>query len=183
MSQSVIARRYAKALFEVGKASDDTQQMVEALQRVASANQECPDLLPILSRQDLPTKKRHAIVVDLAAHLSLSPMLTHFLQLLIDKRRMDAFEEIVTAFQTLLDEANGVVTAIVTTATPIIDSQVLSQIESLVSRRTQRRVRVEAAVDTSLIGGVRLRVGDEVIDGSVMKELQRLREDLLRVEM
>ena len=181
MSLAVIGRRYARALFDIAWGQKAVAQFQDELARVEQAGRVLPDLFTMLAWEEVAPKKRHAVVDDLAGPLQLSPMVVNFLKVLIDKRRVFAFAEIVEAYEALAADAASIVTATVTTAAPLMDATILTEIESAIGKLKQKQVRVIPHVDPDLIGGVMIRVGDEVFDGSIAAELERMREQLLSV--
>lgn len=179
-SHAIIARRYSKALFEIAQQHGVIAVLLDDLKRVQQAAGECPELLVVLASVEFAPQQRKAVVDAVGTLLQLSATITNFIKLLIDKQRVQALREIVAAYQRLVDAQAGVITALVTTATPLIDSTVLSNVERVIGRLKGRCVRVESRVNPNLIGGITIRVGDEVFDGSVISDLRRVKEQLLR---
>lgn len=179
-SFAVIARRYAKALFGIARQHGTVTSLQDELARLHEVTIECVELMPVLHAAEFPPRQRKAVVDAVGRLMGLSATVVNLLKLLIDKQRIIALHEVIAAYHRLVDDDAGVITATVTTATPLIDCTILSNIERVIGRLKGRRVRVESAVDGGLIGGVMIRVGDEVFDGSVTAELRRMREQLLR---
>ncbi|MBI2344347.1 MAG: ATP synthase F1 subunit delta [Deltaproteobacteria bacterium] len=179
MAHTIIARRYAKALLDVARQHNLVTPYLEELQRLAVAMEVAPELLPVLADEGIRTRERQAVARNVAVLLECGPMVTNLLSLLIDKRRMEHLPHIVHLYRQLVDDMRGVVEATVTTAATLIDTAILTQIESILGRLTQHRVRIVATVDPALIGGVAVRVGDHVYDGSIASQLRRMRQELL----
>ncbi len=182
MSIAVLGRRYAKAFFEVAVARNAVGPMQEDLLKVQDAAAQVPDLLATLSNEESVLKNRHAVVDDLAKYLQLQDATKNLLKVLIDRRRLFCFDALVRAYQALAADAAGLVTAFVTTASPLIDAQILGEVERVIGQRKHKQVKVVADVNAKLMGGVMIRVGDEIFDGSIAAELRRVREHLLRAE-
>ena len=103
----------------------------------------------------------------------------HFLQFLIDQRRLVHFEAIHEEFERLANEASGLVTAHVRAASEL-DERKQDRLRRALSQRTGREVRLDIRVDPSLVGGAIATVGDMVFDGSVRTQLGRLRSTLTK---
>jgi F-type H+-transporting ATPase subunit delta len=96
-----------------------------------------------------------------------------FLAVLADNRRLAVLPEIAGLFDALRAEAEHVVKAVITSATPLADGE-LDSIKASLARRFGRQVEVSTAVDPALIGGAVIDAGDVVIDGSLRTKLERL---------
>jgi len=128
---------------------------------------------PVISRE-----KKAAIVKTLFAE-RLQPIMLHFLLLLVEKRREYIFPLIVTAYQSLRDEHMGVSEAHIRSAKTMSEAEqknVTTALEAL----TGRRIRLQVEVVPDLIGGIVIRVGDTVYDGSVVQQLRSLRHRMER---
>jgi F-type H+-transporting ATPase subunit delta len=119
--------------------------------------------------------------MDLAARLApeLRPETQNLMRLLIEHHRTREMPEIRREFDRLADEASGVVTATMTTAIPLEESE-RRRYEQLLSRKLERQVKLAIQTDASMIGGASIQIGDHLVDASVKTRLDRLREDLLR---
>lgn len=172
---SSAARRYAEAVFQLGEEAgtlDQWQQDLETLSQVASD----PGVLAILENQKQPLESRAALV-DRALG-SMSPLARNLTQLLLSRERFGLLPQIAAVFGELLDRRNQVVRARVTTAVPLTEEERRAVITRLLEMTGARDVRLESAVDPALIGGMVLRVGDKLIDGSTRSRLIQLRRQL-----
>lgn len=177
---SVVASRYARALVDIlfspGAAltpADATGQLREVEAMLAGSH----DLhILLLSPAVAPSKKR-AVVGRLATPLGLATVVRNFLFVLIDHRRVGILSQIREAVEDIVDERMGLVRADVASAGELTAAQQV-MLESELSRRTGKRVRLEFRVDPSLVGGVVARIGSTVYDGSVRGALNTLRKNL-----
>lgn len=171
MSASV-ARRYAKALFEVAEAEQALEQTAAELQvlRALAADAQIAAALanPLLSAQ-----ARRALVGTIATHLTLRPATRNFLALLADQRRLDQLAGIATQFERILDARLNRVRATITTAAPLSEAQQQALVGAL-ERRLGRTVLAETNVDAQLLGGVQVDVAGTIYDGSVRTQLHAL---------
>lgn len=169
MSQALtLARPYARAAFaaasEAGNAATWSQALAFASQ--VAARPEAQRVLghPMLSSAD---------AVGLLVMDGADDGFTRFLGMLADNRRLPLLPEIAGLFEQLRAEADRIVKAKVTTATPASADE-LAAIREALKRRFGREVEIESAVDESLIGGAVIDAGDVVIDGSLKGKLHSL---------
>lgn len=171
------ARVYARALFEIGVANGDVAQVAEELHAVQAAIDALPPdlrgffLMPQLRRED---KRR---VVKLALGDKVGRTVIGLLDVLIDKRREALLDTIIASFDDLLDEHDGRVQAQVTSARTL-DADLADALRAALELRTQRRVVLHQRVDQSLIGGIRVSLGDQVLDGTLRRRLSDMRRTL-----
>ena len=168
---ATLARPYAEALCEVA-AKGDVQaalQQIDALAAVAADDQlrQFADSPKVTSQQ----------VFDLIASVVSTPMsvtLQYLLRTVIDNGRITVLPEIAAQFHALANANAGVSDATVSSAFPIAPAQ-LPDVVAALERRFGRRLNVTVAVEPALIGGIRVVVGDEVMDTSVKARLEQMR--------
>ena len=179
MSYDTIARRWARAIFELGKETNAVARISADINAFADAYSTHAELAEVLLNPLVPEASREAVVVDIAAKLNLSDNAKGALRLLSKKRRFGALPLIAKQLVRLADEDQNIVRADVTTAGPVGDDY-LTKLRAELEKATGKKVSIAHKVDKSLIGGVVTRIGDRVIDGSVKTRLQNFRETLLR---
>lgn len=182
MSTEVLGRRYAKAIFDIARGEQLVESLQGDLEKIWDAWRAQPDLPRVLGHEKFPRKQRLRVIDGLGELLQLKTLTINFMKVLVEKRRLDCFASIVTAFQKMSADRAGIVSATVTTATPLLNSGVLSQIKATLGKVMAKQVQIATDVDRRLIGGVVIRIGDEVYDGSIARGLQRMRERLLKAE-
>jgi F-type H+-transporting ATPase subunit delta len=168
---ATIARPYAEALFEVARNGDLNQwaEQVDALAQVAR-NEE------LLQFADNPKVSPAQVfeVVTAAVKGGLSDGAKNFLRTVIDNGRLVALPEIAKQFHVLKNALSGVSDAKVYSAFPIDDAQ-LAELVAVLEKRFGRKLQASVEIDPELIGGVRVVVGDEVLDTSVRARLERMK--------
>jgi len=175
---SIAANRYAKALIDAlypDNAEPGYNQLVEL--NAVLRNQ--PDARRVLENPTVPADRRKALLKEIGGVLGFLPRIHNFGNLLIERNRLDLLEEIVEVYRKFLDEKLGIVSASVTAAQPLDDSQqkeLASKLESV----TGKRVRMQVAVDPGLLGGVVARVGSTIYDGSMLQQLRTFRAKLVQ---
>lgn len=177
MREESVARRYAAALFEQAHRTGTLNEAQADLENVARTLIETPRLAAILM-QPLITEanKKAALKAALEGRISLRTL--GFLNLLVDKRRIDLLAEVEQEFSRRVREFNNVALANATSAVPLTETEAAALKRSL-EARTGKNIDLRTSVDPSLIGGVLVRIGDTVYDGTVKGNLERLRERLL----
>jgi F-type H+-transporting ATPase subunit delta len=174
---SVAANRYAKALMDVlypEKAEAGLQQ----LQSFASLLSEQPDARRFLQNPAMAGERRQRLMKEIADALSFDRRVSNFVNILIDRNRLSILDEIIVAYQKLLDDRLGIVRAQVTAA-QTLDSAQHRELAAKLEQITGKQVRMEVAIDPSLIGGVIAQVGSTIYDGSVRQQLQAFKSRLV----
>lgn len=179
MRATAAARRYARALFAIARESDAVESIRSELARMAALFESEPALHRALFRPLHPVKERRAVLGSVCERLGVDATVRRFLVYLIDQRRLVVFDAIRAHYDQLADEAAGRVQAEVLTAAPLGDAQ-RERLRGALAARTGRRVDLAVRIDPELIGGIVAVVGHRVFDGSLRKQLHRLRETLTR---
>lgn len=179
MTSLIVAKRYAKALLEIGKEDGNMEQYGRELAEVAALFTASSELETALASPafDFPTRKK--LLDTFLGKMGLSPMVNNFFRLLMDRGRIAAAPDIAEVYGWLVDEAKGVTRAEVTSAAKLSDEEVGRLVASL-KTVAGREVQINVTEDPSLIGGVVARIGDLVLDGSVKRQLESLKESLRR---
>jgi F-type H+-transporting ATPase subunit delta len=177
MSASVVARRYARALLEIGTAQGQLDALVEELATVADAWEASPELRNAIENPLVAHAAKKAVITELAAKINASPTTRSTLLLLVDRRRVQALPYIARALRELADARKGILRAEVTTAAPLADDY-YGRLQTTLETMTGKRVVVDRRTDPTLIAGVVTRIGDRIFDGSLRTRLQTLRDAL-----
>jgi len=177
MTSRAAARRYARALFEVALKEADLQQVGDELDAFAGLVVEHVDLERVLTNPAVPTPRKRALVAELLARAPVSPVLAKLLLLLAERDRLGLLRELAAAYRERLLDHQRVVRAQVTSAVPLPEDR-LTRLKAGLAAATGRQVLLEARVDPSIMGGVVAKVGSVVFDGSVARQLDRMRERL-----
>jgi F-type H+-transporting ATPase subunit delta len=167
---ATIARPYAEALYKASQADlNGTSQWLDALAAVAGNAQ----LLQFADNPKVTSQQVYGLVADVA-RVELSPAAQNFLRAVIDNGRLAAVPEIAAQFRELKNAQSGSSDAVVYSAFPIPAEQ-LGDVAQALERRFGRKLNVTVQEDPSLIGGIRVVVGDEVLDTSVKARLEQMK--------
>ena len=178
MSNRLTARRYAKALIQIGDQQGNVPQLQQELESVAAAVAANADLSRLVaSPLVLPTKKAEVFETILAA-ANVSQTLRHFFRVVAEAGRLNLLPDLRRTFGDLVDERAGIVEAKVTSAQPLTDAQAKALIASLTTR-TGKTIRLTWHQDSALLGGVKVQVGSTVLDASLQGQLRQLKTQLL----
>ena len=167
---------YATALFEVARAEGSLERVEAELYEVARAIERNDDLRGKLTDQALPVDMRQGIIEDLLQGRA-QPVTTALVSFVVGAGRGRDLPKIVDQMVQRAAEERSEVVAEVASATPLNDQQI-DRLAQALSTRTGKKVSVKVSVDPSILGGIIATVGDTVIDGSVRRRLEQLRETL-----
>lgn len=177
MSSRAIATRYARALFDVALKESEPVRVGEQVSAFADLVAGHAELVRVLANPAVPTRMKRGIVERLLGQVVVEAPLGKLLLLLADRDRFGLLPELAAAYRARLLQHQQVVEAHVTTAAPLADDRAEAIAHGL-AQKTGRRVRITRSVNPALIGGVVARIGSTVYDGSVARQLERLRERL-----
>jgi F-type H+-transporting ATPase subunit delta len=177
MRETRVAKRYAAALFEIAKRDEIVDAIGEDLALIERLLRESATLRTMFT-QPLMTDDRKVQMVTQVFGDRITATSLNFLKLLIRKRRADIINETVEEFRTLLLNHLNIVDATAQTAVPMNADQ-LDRLTKSLATLTGKKVNLTAEVDPDLIGGVVVRIGDDIIDGSLRGRLHRLEQHLL----
>jgi F-type H+-transporting ATPase subunit delta len=170
-----VARPYARAAFEEARRNGGLAPWSDALQAAAIVVKD-PRVSSLLDNPRV-TPAQLAQLVDEIAASSLGEHGANFVRTLADNHRLGFLPEIARLFDSLKDDAEGMVDVTVTSAAAIDEAQ-RNRIGVALERRLKRKARLHFEIDPALIGGAVLRAGDLVIDGSLRTRLERIAYEL-----
>ncbi len=178
-----MAQRYAKALFALGQQEGmaKLEQFGENLSALEGVLAESSELVRLLGIPVISIAEKQRILVQILDKLGVDPMIKNFCSLLAEKERLPLLSEITESFGKLLDEAWGVVRGKLLTAVTLSKEQqagILARLE----KQTSKQIALKFEVDPSILGGVVLQVGDNVLDASLRAQLTILRDIIKRGE-
>jgi F-type H+-transporting ATPase subunit delta len=177
MANQAVARRYAQALFDLARDKGLIDQVDNELSMVVSIIDANPQLRTVLDDVLIPVEAKCNLVSKLFAG-KVSDLVMNFLLVVIRKRRESQIPAIYRSFLELANEARGIVEVEVRSAAPLPDETVRN-LEAKLMKRLGKRIKFQTQVAPELLGGLVVRVGDELMDGSVKTRLQRMRERLI----
>ena len=180
MTLATAARRYARALFDVVlQQNGDLDRIGRELEEFGALVSGNAGLQAVISNPAVPAQKKRALVDALLAQAgSVSDPVSRTLALLADRDRLALVPQIARAYAERVMDHRQIVRAEVTTAVPL-DADRAKAIADALGAATGRQVMVDAKVDDAILGGVVARVGSIVYDGSVARQLEKMKEQLV----
>ena len=174
-----LANVYARSLFELATDAGGTDKLVEVadeLEQICELAREDKKINLFLSSPIVDVKARGKALSAFFTN-RITDLMLRFLLVLNNKGRLNRLESIETAFDQLVQEAFGRIE--VDVITPVaIDAELMATIKEKISTVLGKEPVLHPYVDESLLGGIKLRIGDQLIDGSVQTRLRKLREEL-----
>ncbi len=177
MKQTILARRYAKALFTVGKENSQFDAYNETLQGLAGLYGTHPDVVDALTNPLYPLEFREKVMVGIVKSSGVDKIMGNFLNLLVQKKRAEVLPEIAEEFQIMVDEEKNISHGIVISAVEL-SSELQANVRATLEKLTGKKVELSTSVDPSLIGGIIAKVGDLVLDGSIRTQLAGLKDSI-----
>ena len=179
MISLTVARKYARALLDLGIQEGNYEALGKDLAKMADLLKENKELRAVLASSFYPVASRKAIAKALVESLGLSKTVADFIDLLIERGRIDHFSEIAKTYESLCDEVSRRIRATLVTATEL--SQVLvKEIKGQLESSTGKEVILSVEEDPSLIGGVLTKIGNVIYDGSLKTQLLKIKENLYK---
>lgn len=174
-----LPRRYARALIGLAREEDCVQPMGEGLEGFLRALQQVPQVLEALGNDSFGLSERLAAMKRLAARAGLHEVVGKFLLLLVKKNRIGLLPEIVREYRKFHDEILGIVRVVVAGPT-LPEPLVLRRIEKILGMRLKKQILAGGEARPEMIGGLILKIDHTIYDGSLRRDLERLRETMMR---
>lgn len=174
------ARRYAAALFGMAR-KGDVDAVSQDLSQVLATARNTPQIMEVLTHPRITPRRKNELTGQIFG--DLRPTMQAFLRLMITRDRVRLLPAVGEHFDKLVDEWKGEADAEATTAVELSETQKHALVQRLEATTGYKKIRLQTRVDPAMIGGMTVRVGDHLIDGSVVTQLQTLREQLKRVRI
>ena len=177
MSNSTVAKRYAIALFELAQQKNELPAVENDLRELNVVWNGSKDLKNIFTSPKLSLDKKKALLREVFA--KAHPMVINTLLVLLDKKRLDEVSNIIAEFMELSNDAQGVADAKVYTTRALTEEERASVSASFAKNVGKQSLRIHNIVDPSLIGGMRVQIGNRIYDSTLSTKLERLKRNLI----
>jgi F-type H+-transporting ATPase subunit delta len=172
-----VARRYAAAIFNAARRANAIPDVEQDLNDVRAMLEQYPEVLKALLAPRVPIERKTAVLDALISARLRHDLSRRFLVLMVNHGREGELPAAAAAFATLADQANNVVTASVRSAAALDDGQT-QRLKAKLDGLTGKNTRLEVSTDPDLVGGLVVRIGDTVMDGSVRGYLEQIARKL-----
>ena len=174
---SAVAKRYALALFQLAKENNQLQQYEIELREVKKALAENGDFKSLIKSPKLSSDKKKEMLKAVFSETSMYVLNT--LMLLSDAHREDEMEAVAESFIELVNDERGIAEATVYSTRPLTASE-SEAISSVFAKKVGKTsLNIENIIDSNILGGVKVRIGNRIFDGSLQGKLDRLKRELI----
>lgn len=172
MSQNIVAERYALALFQLAKEQNIVQKLEEELRVIRKSVKENPAFITLLTTPNLSLHEKKNVLQSVFS--GVSPIVSHTLMLLLDRHRQKDIADVADAFIAFANKESGIEEAKVYSIRPLTAQETEAISASFAAKVGKRSLNIENIVDTNLLGGLKVRIGNRIFDGSLRGKLDRL---------
>ena len=176
-----VAKKYATALFNIVREKDMVDKAFEQFEKLDELVKKDDTLLHFLLAPHILDQQKVALLREVFTS-RLDPLFLEFLLVLVHKHRIGYLHDIIEDFRGQVAEARGMIVSRITTAAPMTDDARTRLIERL-QAKTGKTIELDEKVDPSIIGGMIVILGDQIIDGSIKNKLSLLREELMKLKV
>lgn len=173
------ALKYAKGLFIAAKELNKEKEFGAELKNLTEWLKKYPEILRSLQSPIYPPDLKMEVLQEILKYFKIDPEIERFLRLLVERRRIQFLEEIVSMYQALLDEEIGIARGEVIAAYPLSDEE-KKELEWALKEILKKEVLLEVKVDSEVIGGLKIKIGDYVWDGTLKNQLEKFKEIIIR---
>lgn len=177
MSEAVVAKRYAEALFQLVDEKNIADKIGAELQVVKEVFVKDENLSDLLSHPRISAAQKNQLIDT--AFGTFDKSVVNTLKLLVKRGRVENVIAVIDDYTALFNDKNGIGVATVYSVRPLTESEKINLATTLKIEFNKQTIEIDNKIDASLIGGVKIRVGNTIYDGSISNKLNRFRTNLL----
>ena len=181
MISTSITRRYAEALISIGVEENRCEKFESELTEISVVLDGSTELKNVLYSPVYLSKNKKGILKEIIKRLEISKDIENFLNLLIDKKRIELLPHILKKYGEILDQIVGRVRAKVIVAKNI-PAELISKLKESLEKYSGKKVLLEIQEDPAIIGGVITKLGNTVFDGSIRTQLEKIKKSIVQGE-
>jgi F-type H+-transporting ATPase subunit delta len=175
----LIAKNYAEALFDVAIENKQFNNFNEQLMMVMDIFKKYPKFYELYKTPQISNEDKKKIIDEVFKKM-VAPEIMNFLNIIIDQRRTAYIESIVNKYRDLVNEHNNRVEAVAITVLPLTEAD-KNLLQTKLSKMINKNIALKNEVDPSILGGMLVKFGDKVIDGTIQSRLNELKENLAQI--
>ncbi len=172
-----LARRYARALLAIGEEEGQTRRILEETEQFDKLASDTPLLREMMEANHINRRDKKAALEASLAPAGFLASTRNFLFLLVDKGRMNILSPIVSEFRRLVEQIEGIERVEVVVPMPLMGTQ-RDMLQSVLEGQTGKKVMLEETVEPGVLGGMIVKVGSTVYDGSARTQIKQIRQNL-----
>ena len=177
MSDTIVAKRYANALFQLAQEQSKLEQFELELKTVGAVLQNNASFYTFLKHPRITSDQKKQVISD--SFKSISDELINTMKLLVDRHREETIPEFIHQFITMVNDKKGIADATVYSTRELSENEQQQISKTFAKKVSKKSLIITNIVDPSLLGGIRVRVGNRIFDGSVSGKLNRLERELV----
>jgi F-type H+-transporting ATPase subunit delta len=177
VKHTILAKRYAKAIFTIGQEQETFEEYNAVLQGLAELYKADPEFGDALTNPLYPMDVKEKVMAGIVASMDVDTVMGNFLNLLVQKQRAEILPEIAESYKVMVDEAKNISHGTVISAIELSD-ELKSNVQTVLEKLTGKQVELTTSVDPSILGGIIAKVGDLVLDGSIKNQLAGLKDSI-----
>lgn len=175
----LVSKTYARALFELAVEGQMVDQILAEYEFVKNSFDEFPEFLEIVRSPKISLDEKKKIMEETFGG-KISETLTSFFKILLDKKRSDVIRDVYDDYSVLVDESKGLVVARVESVIPL-DANEIEVLGAKLNQVTGKTVTIDNIINPNIMGGLVVKVGDKVVDGSVKRKLENMKHELAQI--
>lgn len=175
----LVSRRYANALFDAAFESKSYEKVEDELNFILKSLKGEPQFYQLFKSPLITVEEKKEMITTIFKK-NISEQVYNLLLILVEKRREEHIKDIINEYIALVDEVKNKVNAVAITAVPIEKKDLLKLKENL-SKSSEKDVQLQNYVDPDVVGGILIRIGDKVIDGTIKSRIVQMREQLSQI--
>ena len=173
-------RRYALALYEVAKEKNKVDEYINDLREICDLIENNKDFYEVVKHPQISTKNKKRTFINIFKG-KIDEELLSVLLILIEKDRILYLREKLNQMEKIDLERKNILSAVVKTAVPLLESEI-SDLQEKLEKQYNKKIIMATEIDKSLLGGVYVRVGNDVIDGTIKSKLEEMKDIMLKRE-
>lgn len=176
MSMNIVAKRYAEALFQIGEEKDSLDVLVEQFIHVKDVFVSNADLTPYLKHPRVSKTEKLSFIDNTFSQFET--IVINTLKLLVERDRIELTPFIIEQFIEIVNDVKGIAEVTVQSVRELTKKETKSLADSLAKRFDKRTVRIKNVVNPDILGGLHIRIGNTIIDGTISGKLERIERNI-----